>query len=115
MRQQVIQMLAYPRAVVRNELKPELWDCPHNGFFDEEDQRCVLCDNQPECQWLYSNDEFAALGQRNMEGLAEGLQFAVRYISALAAYLGHMSHTCQCEMCVWLRDAQRISDQLSID
>ena len=110
MKQQIIELLAFPRTLVRDHL--ELETCPHNGFFDQGDMRCLQCENGMECEWLYSNDEFAALQKHSLKRLTDALEFAVFYVEAEIARWGHDTLSCSCDSCKWLRRAQQMVEEV---
>ncbi len=107
----IIQALAYPRALVRANL--ELENCFHGGNYAAEDGTCQTCDYGPECQWLYSNDEFVALKQKSAEQLVDSLGFALECVNAQVTQWRHNQLTCQCEACAWLRSTQALYDDLA--
>jgi len=106
MRDRIIKSLAYARYQVQQHL--ELDDCPHSAQYDQQDQRCQKCEFGPECQWLCSNDEFAALERKSTETLVDALVFSLGYIDALITRWGHDSDECRCEACAWLREAVQV-------
>ena len=110
MRESIIKALSYPRELVRGEF--ELDDCPHSGLYAEEDARCIDCPQRPECEWLYSNEEFVALEQKPMAEILEALEFALEYVAAQIAYWQHDSQQCGCTSCSWLKDAARLFDEV---
>lgn len=109
MRQSLIEALAYPRELVRNNM--ELDECPHSGFYDHEDGRCLTCSQQPDCEWLYNTEEFAALGQKPTNEILAALEIASDYVAAQTTYWEHDSWRCGCTSCTWLRDTLRLLDQ----
>jgi hypothetical protein len=109
MRQSLIEALSYPRELVRNDM--DLDDCPHSGLYDDEDGRCLACPQQPECEWLYNNEEFAALGQKPVAEILAALEIASDYVAAQIAYWEHDSRQCGCTSCTWLGEASRLVDK----
>jgi hypothetical protein len=109
MSERVIKALAYPRFQLRGDL--DLGDCPHGGLYDTQDPECLECNIGPECRWLYSNEEFAALQQKSLRDLIDALEFAIEYVDALVTEWEHKRHQCRCEACTWLRDAHRLFDE----
>jgi len=105
-RRNLIDALAYPRRVLQAQI--DLQRCPHAGFFSPGDVGCQDCDDRPECQWLYHNDEFVALERKNDHDLLQALDFAICFVTAQVA--GHDARTCTCPSCKWLRGAQGIYD-----
>lgn len=109
-RQSLIEALSYPRELVRNDM--DLDDCPHNGLFDDEDGRCLICPQQPECEWLYNNEEFVALEQKPIAEVLTALEIASDYVAAQIAYWEHNTEQCRCTSCTWLRHALQLVDQV---
>ncbi len=109
MRQRLIEALSYPRELVRNDM--DLDDCPHNGLYDDEDGRCLACPQQPECEWLYNNEEFVALEQKPIAEILAALEIASDYVGAQITYWEHDSRRCRCTSCTWLRDTLRLVDE----
>lgn len=64
-----------------------------------------------EYAWLYSNEEFAALGQKPIGEILAALDDAVEYMAAQVAYLEHDNPQCACASCAWLRDTPRLLNQ----
>lgn len=112
MKEKIIDILDFPRQWVRGDLGPEFVDCPHAGQYDVKDRRCRDCDNGPECLWLYNNDEYLALSQRPLHDLLDALDFAICYVNAGVMNWGHVSDTCQCKACSWLRTAHQVHDDV---
>lgn len=105
-RDDIIALLAYPRK--RLGAFVGLEDCTHDGFLDASDPSCGDCRYLPECQWLYSNDEFADLGVKPIEKLIEALDFATELIEAQMMCSDHSSKNCTCESCSWVREARAL-------
>jgi hypothetical protein len=109
MRQVLIEALKYPRELVRDNL--ELDECPHAGLYDNEDGKCIACPQQSECEWLYNNEGFAALGKKPITQILTALEIAADYVAAQVTYWEHDSGRCGCTSCSWLRDALRLVDE----
>jgi len=109
-RRAVIDALSYPRQLLHGSLNLE--SCPHGGFYSPGDTGCQDCDDRPECQWLYHNDEFVALDRKSDHDLAQALDFAICYVTAQAA--GHDTRSCHCASCAWLRGALPLYDLLKV-
>ena len=110
MREQIIETLAFSRALVRDGL--DLQDCVHDTNYDPDDPSCVECEYRPECRWLFENDEFAALQHKPLEHLADALEFALAYVAARTSQGGHHRPTCQCDICRWQRHAHELHDSM---
>ena len=110
MKQRIIEALAYPRVLVRNQIDPS--ECSHNGHFNTMDGECQDCYHNAECEWLHSNDEFVALQSKSAEELEGALEFAIGFVDALCTRRGHQTRTCGCEACIWLRDTEQLFNDL---
>ncbi len=110
MRQKITSTLVYPRLLVGDRL--DLDNCQHSGLYDSAGQDCQDCDAEPECEWLYDTEEFLLLQKRPMERMVEALEFALGYVGGEIARAKHNRQRCACEMCVWLRDAQRLCEEI---
>ncbi len=110
MKRRLIELLAYPRALVRDRI--DLETCPHAGYYDREDGRCVHCDARPECAWLNRNDEFVALERKSIGELLPALAFAMDVVNIHVARGEHDPSSCGCESCRWLREATEIHEGL---
>ena len=111
MKERIIELLAYPRSMVCDQIDLDI--CPHAGYFDRDDRRCRKCQVAPECRWLGSNDEFAALKQKSTEELVAPLGFAVDFVNIQVAHWGHDPLCCDCETCLWVRAATRVREELA--
>jgi hypothetical protein len=110
MKAAITQALAYPRRLVRDHLNQDT--CPHSGMFDKCDKKCQLCDERPECEWLFDNEEYSTLEHKPLQALTDALDFAICYVAAEMAVMNHDSNHCACEACGWLRESQRLLDQV---
>lgn len=100
---ELIELLAYPRYHLRDELEVELGACVHDGRYDNHDPHCILCQNRAECRWLFDNDEFTALKLHSKDQLLQALEFALEYVDSVVARWGHDVRLCHCDACQWLR------------
>ena len=110
MRNRIVDALAYPRQLVRDGLDFEV--CRHHGQFNSADPECLICDDGPECKWLYDTDEFAALTERPLDQLVSALEFALLSVTTHNMRWKHKSELCNCEACNWLRGAQDLYDAI---
>lgn len=110
MKEQIIEMLHFPRQMVRGGM--ELFDCPHSGNYDNNDHVCKQCLDGLECQWLYATDSVAALETRPISDLSEALKFAVLSVAAEVANQNHDQQSCSCPACNWLRSAESMLQQV---
>jgi hypothetical protein len=105
----ILAALRFPRQVAEGSI--ELQDCPHDGSFDPQDPQCLGCRFGGECEWLLHHDRYVDLVNKPLPDLVEALEFGIGYVDALVTRWGHNQHTCQCDACVWLRDARRLHNK----
>ncbi len=110
MKDKILQALRDSRALVRDQIEYER--CTHSGHYAEDDFDCQICEFGFECQWLYRNDEFVSLERRSADSLLESLEFAIIYIDSSIERWGHDRRACRCDACCWLRNSQRLRDEL---
>ncbi len=95
----ILDLLHYPRQIFQDD--QDLDDCPHGGFYNENEKDCELCEQLSRCRWLLSNDEFVDLKQKTTEQLLDALRFARDQICMNVLTVPHRN-TCKCEICSWL-------------
>ncbi|MDR8525216.1 hypothetical protein [Shewanella fidelis] len=102
---QLIELLEYPRRRILQSM--ELRYCPHAGFYNPTDMKCINCHQGMECTWMNHNDETIAVERKTVEDLKQQLLVAVDFIdSSLTPH--HLSRrNCECENCIWLRKVQQ--------
>jgi hypothetical protein len=110
---QLIDLLSFPRKLVREELDELADECPHELRFAGDDQQCSDCDLEHDCSWLNENDEFSPLSLRSISRLVSALDAAITYVRGDAISWGHTS-TCSCQVCEWLVEAQRMHDAMKL-
>jgi hypothetical protein len=106
MRERILELFGQSRAMMRSQI--ELNECFYNGNFAPDSSECGQCDYEFECQWLYNNDEFAALERKPLETLLDSLEYAQYYVEAQLIRWGHDKRGCHCEACAWLRDCRQL-------
>lgn len=111
MKEEIIEALVFPRAVIRGEISIE--ECPHAGNFSPQDVVCQECHCGAECEWLFSNDESVALAEKSLDELEGALEFAVGYVDARILRLGHKATNCHCHACTWLKTGIALIDQVA--
>ena len=89
----------------------DLQDCPHQGYFDKYDCRCVNCEQSLECQWLNQEHNFSLSRHRPAIELMKTLESAIYYVDTRLSMQEHDLAVCHCEACVWLRCAERLFEQ----
>jgi len=109
MRRKIIEALTYPRMLMMARM--DLRDCPMHHYFNAAEEICRLCDQDKECRWLNSNDEFTVLAEQPMEVLFEAFSFSIDYVDAHVSRNGHNSRRCTCDTCLWVKDARHLARQ----
>ncbi len=106
----VIAILKFPRTQIPADLRAEaeLSGCRHAGYFNPDDRCCALCEAGGECLWVCQNEEESVLAQRSLPELNRALEFSIAYVDSKVSREGHNYRNCRCELCDWLRDANRL-------
>lgn len=111
-RQAVIEALAYPCKLLRNELEAE--NCPFDGEYRGDARRCRICPEGLACHWLLVHeDPIGSAAAETDQQLAAALQFAIVSVDAQVVALGHSSRYCRCDSCTWLRGAHKLYEQVT--
>jgi hypothetical protein len=84
-------------------------ECPQNNYYNPAHPACRYCDQDEECHWLNSNDEFSVLATKPMHILYESLLFSIEYVDARSSRAKHNVRRCACESCHWVRKARRLA------
>ena len=108
MKKEIIDMLEFPRQIIRGQIPLET--CAHAGNFSSGDSGCLVCETRMECEWLYHSDESAALTEKPLDAVVDALSLAVLYVDACVTRAGHGVRACHCEACDWLRRARRLHE-----
>lgn len=108
MKSEIIEMLAFPRKVILGNVPLE--SCEHAGNFSPRDNGCLVCEARIECEWLFHNDESAALTEKSLDDIVDALGAGLLYVDACVTRAGHDARACRCDACDWLRRAQRLHD-----
>ena len=87
MKTKIIAMLAFPRQIIRGHVPLETYE--HAENFSSSDTECLECETRLECEWLYCNDELAALTEKPLDVVADALASAVLYVDACLTRAGH--------------------------
>ena len=106
MKEEIIQALVYPRALMRGNV--ELHDCSHGGNYSQFDTQCADCYYGLECEWLFSHDENVSVEEKPLDALRDALEYCHGYVDARTTEWGHDSAHCSCEACRWLRQADQL-------
>lgn len=105
-------MLDFPRMYVRSNI--DLENCTHAGNFAPGDPVCADCSSRLECSWLYHNDDFSGLKEKQTRHLVRALEFAMVYVEASSLRAGHRPRKrCPCAVCAWLKYARELHAEVS--
>ncbi len=111
MKEQILELLDFPRMFVRSNI--DLENCTHAGNFAPGDPVCADCASRLECSWLYHNDDFSGLKEKRMPHLVKALEFALGYVEASSYRAGHRpKKRCHCQVCVWLNKARGLHAEI---
>lgn len=98
----VDSLLDYPRWVIERDV--DFTDCHYQGTYTESTDRCTTCQFGVACRWLNLAQPPASPDDPLME-LLNALKTAADYLQATYSE-GH-ERRCDCETCLWLRQARR--------
>ncbi len=109
MRRQLIEALLYPRLLVLERIDEA--DCPHTSLFDATGERCNHCDLQGDCKWGTCLKDFTGLDDKTTETLSISLREGIKLVESLHSKLRHDETTCTCETCIWIRNAEHLTEE----
>ena len=105
MREKVIELLEFPRQWLGDQLELEV--CPYDGHYNRSDHLCERCEREPECRWLFNNDESVELCEWPLSTLLANLDLALWLVDARRPYGTHDFY-CTCELCTWRRQTEKL-------
>ena len=108
MKTEIIAVLEFPRQIIRDHVPLET--CEHAGNFASSDTGCLVRESRLECEWLYYNDESAALTENPLDVVADAPGSAVLNVDACVTRAGHNARACHCDACDWLRRARLLHE-----
>lgn len=106
MKAELIELLQVPRSLIGSQVATET--CERDGFLLPGDPVCAVCETRVECEWLFCNDELAALDAKPRDDLVRALDEALLYVDACVTRNGHDRRTCTCELCEWIERARTV-------
>ena len=112
MRRELIDALDYPRSLVAEIIEQR--DCPHDNLFDATSDRCHHCDLSRDCHWVSCLIEFSDFEGKATHTINASVRYGVNLVEKLHGESQHVKATCECEGCVWIRDAQRLNDAFDL-
>ena len=107
---EIIALLDYPMMKMQNHLQLE--ECPHAGYFDHNDLRCVDCFQGEECLWVQHSDSSSSCQKKSLTALIKLLQTAIDFIDFKLVPAHRSRRCCHCDNCSWLARANALMDRL---
>lgn len=109
MRHQLIEALTYPKLLVRELI--EEGNFPHKSLHAATGERCYHCDATGDCGWEHCLQDFRDLEKKTTETLSASLREGIKLVEALHSELRHDETTCTCETCIWIRNAEHLTEE----
>lgn len=109
MRQQLIEALTFPKLLVRELI--EQGNFPHKNLYAATGERCNHCDPTGDCTWEHCLQDFRSVNDESTESLSAALREGVKLVEALHSELRHDETTCTCETCIWIRNAEHLTEE----
>jgi hypothetical protein len=79
-KEKLIELFDFARRRIIQSM--ELRHCPHAGFYNSVDERCIHCHQGMECVWMNHNDELVTLEEKTEEQLKQQLLIAVDFVDS---------------------------------
>jgi hypothetical protein len=98
----LVTLLEYPRWLIDRDV--DFSECHLHGDFDGNDAVCISCEFGRACRWLRKNQGEPSLSTPLSE-LVAALQTAADYVRRDHGAGGQHDRYCDCDTCVWLREA----------
>jgi hypothetical protein len=105
-KQQIIELLEFPAFKMQGQL--QLDGCPHAGFYDVADERCIDCFQGVECQFVGHSESITSCQKKAMARLISQLKIGIDYIDVNLQPNHRSRRRCYCENCSWLERANAI-------
>ena len=109
MRRQLIEALTYPRLLVMGLIEEGNFE--HKSLFEATGERCNHCDGQENCGWSTCFQDFRHFEDRTTESLSVSLREGIKLVESLHRKLRHDETTCTCETCIWIRNAEHLTEE----
>ena len=109
MRQQLIEALTFPKLLVQELI--EEGNFPHQNLYAAIGERCNHCDLTGECTWQHCLQDFRELDGVSTEMLSASLREGIKLVESLHNELRHDETTCTCETCIWIRNAEHLTEE----
>jgi len=109
MRKDIHSVLKFPQDFLGKTI--DLQNCPHSGYFNTSDHRCIECEHSLECEWLKQDVSSLKFKTKPLPILIHHLESAICHIDARLSMQGHDLAVCLCDACKWLRNAENLFQQ----
>lgn len=109
MREQLIEALIYPRLMVMRLI--EDGNFPHESLFAATGERCHHCDPTKDCGWVTCLQDFRHFDEKTTESLSASLREGIKLVERLHNHLRHDETTCTCQTCIWIRNAEHLTEE----
>jgi len=110
MRRLLIEALTYPGILVRQLI--EAGNYPHASFYAATGERCHNCDGTSDCGWDKCLEDFVHRDDKTTDELGESLREGIKLVETLHSKLRHDETTCTCETCIWIRNAEHLTEEI---
>jgi len=108
-REKLIEALIYPRLMVLQLI--EDGNFPHDSLYGATGERCNHCDLTGECGWATCLQDFRLFDEKTTESLSASLREGIKLVESLHKKLRHDETTCACETCIWIRNAEHLTEE----
>ena len=109
MREKLIEALIYPRLLVMRLI--EDGNFPHENLHAATGERCNHCDSGSACGWEMCLQDFRHFEDKTDEILSATLREGIKLVESLHNELRHDETTCACETCIWIRNAEHLTEE----
>ena len=109
MRHQLIEALTFPKLLVQELI--EEGNFPHQNLYAATGERCNHCDLTGDCTWQHCLQDFREVNNVPTEMLSASLREGIKLVESLHSELRHDETTCTCETCIWIRNAERLTEE----
>lgn len=111
LKDEIIELLAFPLLKMENHLQLE--ECPHAGYYDHGDDRCIDCFQGDECLWVQQSEHASSCQKKNLQALLNQLQIAIDFIDLKLVAAHRSKRRCYCDNCSWLTRANALMDKVT--
>lgn len=105
LKQQIIELLEYPAFKMQGQL--QLDDCPHAGYYDDKDARCIDCFQGVECLFVGHTESISSCQRKALIALVSQLKIGIDYVDVNLQPSHRSRRRCYCENCSWLEKANK--------